>query len=77
MDERNVLRVCRWGEDPSTPVVLEPKRSCGTYSDHHRKGCIGLHVSLMGVSRAVHLTTEDALRLSDLLRAMAATNATT
>ena len=67
----NVLGVRRWGEDDTTPVVLNPRRACGTWSDHRRYGCIGIEVRGRGYG-LIHLTTAEALRLSDLLRAMAA-----
>lgn len=72
-----LLSVGRWGEDDLTPVVIDGKGPCGTWSDHYDKGCIRLEVKLMGASRLVHLTTEEALRLSDLLRAIADTNTAT
>lgn len=65
------LTVRRWGEDEQTPVVLDDRKACGTASDHIQRGCIGLHLAGGGVSGLVHLTTDEALRLSDLLRAMA------
>lgn len=69
------LGVRRWGEHEVTPIVLDSRGVCGTFSDHLRKGCIGLAIYGEGRSRLVHLTAADALRLSDLLRAMAAADA--
>lgn len=69
------LHVRRWGDDEATPVVLDPRDVCGSYSDHVRNGCIGLRLEGGGLSRLVHLTSSDALRLSDLLRAMAEADA--
>lgn len=69
------LMVRRWGEDEATPIVLDDRQACGSYSDHLRHGCIGLAVEFGGRSGLVHLTSDEALRLSDLLRAMAETNA--
>jgi hypothetical protein len=67
-----LLGVRRWGENDATPVVTDSRKACGTHSDHLRRGCIGLlWDNGRGVSGTVHLTTDDALRLSDLLRAMA------
>lgn len=73
----STVRVRRWLEDESTPVTLETtdRRACGTASDHVRKGCIALAWNNgRGTSGLFHLTTADALRLSDLLRAMADAN---
>ena len=64
------LTVRRWGEDEGTPIVLD-RNACGTFSDHYKRGCIGLRLEGHGMTRLVHLTTYEALRLSDLLRAMA------
>jgi hypothetical protein len=68
------LSVRRWGEDEGTPIVLDNRRACGTLSDHYTRGCIGLRIEGPGMTQLVHLTTDEALRLSDLLRAMAATD---
>lgn len=69
-----VLGVRRWGEDEATPVVFDTRRACGTYSDHLQRGCMALLWNNgQGTSGVVHLTPDDALRLSDLLRAMADT----
>lgn len=65
------LMVRRFGEDEATPIVLDNRRACGTVRDHYRRGCIGLVFEGGGWSSLVHLTTDEALRLSDLLRAMA------
>lgn len=66
------MTVRRWGEEEDTPIVLDPRRACGLFSDHVRRGCITLTWSDgRGRSGIWHLTTADALRLSDLLRAMA------
>jgi len=74
--EVQILGVRRFGEDGLTPVVIDGKRVCGTVSDHIRNGCIGLEVTYpgRGGTGLFHLTSADALRLSDLLRAMASTN---
>ena len=66
------LGVRRWGENQTTPVVIDNRRACGTWSDHQQRGCIGIAWdSGRGASGLLHLTPDDALRLSDLLRAMA------
>lgn len=65
------LTVRRFGEDELTPIVLDDRKACGTATDHLRRGCIGLHLEGGGMSGLVHLTTDEALRLSDLLRVMA------
>lgn len=65
------LAVRRFGDDELTPIVLDDRKACGTGSDHLERGCIGLHLEGGGISGLVHLTTDEALRLSDLLRAMA------
>jgi hypothetical protein len=70
------LTVRRFGDVESTPIMIDPKQVCGLFSDHHRLGCIALAWNDgRGRSGTWHLTTADALRLSDLLRAMADTNA--
>lgn len=71
MTKLSALQVRRYGEDEMTPIVLDDRRICGLGSDHIRKGCIALHVEGHGSSGLIHLTTVEALRLSDLLRAMA------
>lgn len=68
------IGVRRFSEDGTTPIVVDHADACGTPGDHHAKGCIGLHVERGGSSSLVHLTNDEALRLSDLLRAMADTN---
>lgn len=76
-EKRTVLKtltVRRWGENDHTPVVLDARDVCGTWSDHFKRGCIGLALEGQGMTSLVHLTTDEALRLADLLRAMAATN---
>ena len=61
-----LLGVRRWGEDDGA------RPACGTWSTHVSRGCIGLEwENGRGASGLIHLTAEDALRLSDLLRAMA------
>jgi hypothetical protein len=70
-----VLEVRRWGDDDTTPIVLNDRRACGFYTNHLRRGCIGIHIEVGGHTRLVHLTTDEALRLSDLLRAMASADA--
>jgi hypothetical protein len=65
------LEVRRWGEDEATPIVLNDRAACGRGSDHLRRGCIGLYIHGNGSHQLVHLATDEALRLSDLLRAMA------
>lgn len=73
-----LLGVRRYGEPDTTPIAIEGSASCGLFSDHVRNECIGLsHTDLRGAYGLIHLTTEDALRLSDLLRAMAGTEDTT
>lgn len=71
----DILGVRRWGEDEITPIVLDHRSACGTLSDHCRRGCIGIVTKRGGSEGMIHLTTEEALRLSYLLRAMADTNA--
>lgn len=67
----SVLVVRRFGEDQAAPIVLDDRKAtCGSASDCIRRGCIGLDISGRGGSRLVHLTSDEALRLSDLLRAM-------
>lgn len=68
------LMVRRFGEDNPTPVVIDDRRACGTFSDHLDRGCIGLQVCGNGWHDLIHLTSDEALRLADLLRAMAKTN---
>lgn len=76
MTDLQAMTVRRWGEESSTPIVLDPRRACGLFSDHRRRGCIALTWDDgRGRTGVWHLTTADALRLSDLLRAMAETNA--
>jgi hypothetical protein len=65
------IHVRRFGEHERTPIVLNDRRACGHPSDHRRRGCIGLNIQGGGSHQLVHLTSEEALRLSDLLRAMA------
>lgn len=70
----NSLGVRRWGESSTTdevPIVIESKTVHGGSAGCTARGCIGLAVRGGGLSRLVHLTTDEALRLSDLLRAMA------
>lgn len=67
-----LVGVRRWGEDDTTPVAIDSRTACGTYSDHFRNGCIALAWDdNRGTSGTLHLTSDDALRLSDLLRAIA------
>jgi hypothetical protein len=66
-----LLGVRRWGEDITTPVVADTRHACNGECIGH--GCIGLEIR-SGWYALVHLTSADALRLSDLLRAMAETN---
>lgn len=71
----DVLGVRRWGEDDVTPVVIDTRAGCGDrWSDHFRKGCIGIAIRTGRGEGLIHLTSADALRLSDLLRAMADVN---
>jgi hypothetical protein len=64
--------VRRWGEDETTPIAIDTRAACGTWSDHQQRGCIAVQLDNgRGTTSLVHLTTDDALRLSDLLRAMA------
>jgi hypothetical protein len=72
-----LLGVHRWGEEVPTPILLSDRTACGDWTDHHRNGCLAINVRLAGKYRILHLTTDDALRLSDLLRAMASTNQAT
>jgi hypothetical protein len=71
-----LLGVRRYSEPgQTTPITVQGMHACGLYSDHVRNGCIGLsYTDQRGGYGLIHLTTEDALRLSDLLRAMADTN---
>jgi hypothetical protein len=73
-----LLGVRRYSEPgQTTPITVQSMHTCGLFSDHVRNGCIGLsYTDQRGGYGLIHLTTADALRLSDLLRAMAATNAT-
>ncbi|MFG3051836.1 hypothetical protein ACGFZP_12925 [Kitasatospora sp. NPDC048239] len=67
-----LVGVRRWGGE-NTPVVIDGRRTCGTWSGHQRAGCIGLALdNRRGLTGLLHLTIDDALRLSDLLRALAA-----
>jgi hypothetical protein len=67
-----LVGVRRWGEDETTPVVIDARAACGTWSDHRARGCIGIEIDNgRGASGLLHLTADDALRLADLLRAMA------
>lgn len=65
-----LIGVRRWGEE-NTPVVIDGRKACGTWSDHRRNGCIGIETGSGGAYSLLHLTKQDALRLSDLLRALA------
>ena len=71
-----LLGVRRYSEPgQTTPITVQGAKACGLHSDHVRKGCIGLsYTDQRGGYGLIHLTTPDALRLSDLLRAMADTN---
>ena len=71
-----LLGVRRYSEDgQTTPITVQSKHVCGVFSDHVRNGCLGLsYTDQRGGYGLIHLTTGDALRLSDLLRAMADTN---
>jgi hypothetical protein len=75
VDDRATLEIIgvrRWGEEDATPIAIDTRAACGTWSDHYRNGCIGIETrSGRGGSGLMHLTTTDALRLSDLLRALA------
>lgn len=72
--ELELLGVRRFGEDETTPVVIAGREPCGLFSDHIRLGCLGLsYTDRAGQYGLIHLTTDDALRLADLLRAMADT----
>lgn len=74
-DPVEVLGVRRWGEDDVTPIVIDTRAGCGDrWSDHLRKGCIGMAIRTSRGKGLIHLTSADALRLSDLLRAMAEAN---
>jgi hypothetical protein len=68
----SALSVRRWGEDDPAPIVLDDRDACSdTWSGHHAKGCIGMTVRLASGGEAfVHMTSDEALNLSDLLRAM-------
>lgn len=69
--ELQAMTVRRFGEDESTPIVLDPKSACGLFSDHVRRGCIALTWNDgRGTSGTWHLTSADAARLADLLHAM-------
>ncbi|TDD97603.1 hypothetical protein [Actinomadura rubrisoli] len=65
------IHVRRFGEHERIPIVLNDRGACGLPSDHRRRGCIGLNIQGGGSHQLVHLTADEALRLSDLLRAMA------
>lgn len=71
-----LLGVRRYSEPgQTTPIAVQGRRACGTFSDHVRTGCLGLsYTDQRGGYGLIHLTTADAIRLSDLLRAMADTN---
>jgi len=68
----DLLGVRRYSEPgQTTPVTIDSRASCGLFSDHVRAGCIGLsYGDRRGGYGLIHLTGADALRLSDLLRAM-------
>jgi len=69
-----IIGVRRWGEDDVTPIAIDTRAACGAWSDHYRNGCIGIEIkSGRGGYGLMHLSTADALRLSDLLRALATT----
>ncbi len=72
-----LLGVRRYSEPgETTPITVQSRHACGLFSDHVRRGCVGLsYTDQRGGYGLIHLTTADALRLSDLLRAMADTNA--
>ncbi|MGW2090385.1 hypothetical protein [Streptomyces sp. NPDC001880] len=71
--ELELLGVRRFGEAEATPILIDGRRPCGLFSDHVRLGCLGLsYTDRAGQYGLIHLTTADALRLADLLRAMAA-----
>lgn len=72
--ELELLGVRRFGEDETTPVVIDGREPCGLFSDHARLGCLGLsYTDRAGQYGLIHLTAADALRLADLLRAMSDT----
>jgi len=73
-----LLGVRRYSEPgETTPITVQSGHVCGVFSDHVRNGCLGLsYTDQRGGYGLIHLTTADALRLSDLLRAMADTNQT-
>ena len=76
MKEPELIGVRRWGDDgnTTTPILIDPR---ARPSACRHAGCIGLEVRCGGAYRLIHLTSADALRLSDLLRAMAETNEAT
>ncbi|MFI0900513.1 hypothetical protein [Streptomyces sp. NPDC020983] len=69
----DILGVRRYSEPgQTTPIAIDGRDSCGTFSDHVRAECIGLsYTDRRGGYGLIHLTAQDALRLADLLRAMA------
>lgn len=68
----DLLGVRRFAEPETTPVAIDGRETCGLFSDHVRRGCVGLsYTDRRGGYGLIHLTPEDAERLADLLHAMA------
>lgn len=81
VDYRDVqmVEVRRFGSDDTTVIALDGKQLCGLGGAHIDRGCIFMRfgdVHRNGRGVQVHATTQDALRLSDLLRALASTEET-
>lgn len=72
----SLIEARRFGSDDNTVIALEGKTLCGDGGSHRENGCVFLRFgdeARNGRGIQVHATTADALRFSDLLRALAST----